>query len=343
MSTNRVLHVAKDSNGNEIPCLGFNFGLTLKRKMFPCSDVIREAENLGIPTDVFRENTKKNSFVKAVKKNLGKVLDDKGTIIHEVEKSSEKIVYNVDRKIVTETEVSLFSSETNSEENTVALDTEYKTIGRVIYDCSSDKVLCDNQDVLAEVLRLLKVYEQSYEKAQFSLQLRRIMSKHGDIIPWVDSGHAYFVPAQHSELMFKLFKLVTILDPEARITRGEVPDLTFSKQTVAESANESVKDDMKFISDRLQKLYSDDSDQNKLTPRIAMNTVEELGKAIRRVEEYKILCERDLKDASGKIEEVQHVIKEYLLTGKITKKEATAEEKVVAEAEAEVDDLLADL
>jgi len=343
MSTTRFLHVAKDRSGNKIPCIGFNFGLTLKRKLFPCSDVIKEAENLGIPTDVFRENTKKNSFVKAVKKNLGKVLDEKGTIIHEVEKTSEKIVYHVDRKVLTETEVSLFSSETNSEENTVALNTEYQTIGRVIYDCSSDKVLCDNQEVLSEVLRLLKVYEQSYEKAQFSLQIRRILNKHGDIIPWVDSGHAYFVPAKHSDLMFKLFKLVTTLDPTARITRGEVPDLTFSKQTVADSANEAVQSDMKFISDRLQKLYSDDSDQNRLTPRIAMNTVEELAKAVRRVDEYKILCERDLKTATGKIEEVQQVIKEYLLTGKITKKEATAEEKVVAEAEAEVDDLLIDL
>jgi hypothetical protein len=183
------------------------------------------------------------------------------------------------------------------------------------------------------------VYEESYEKAQFSMQLRRILSKHGDIIPWVDSGHAYFVPAKHSQLMFKLFELVTKLDPEARITRGEVPDLTFSKQTVAESANESIRDDMQLINDKLNKLYSNNDEENKLTQRIAMNTVEELSQAIRRVEEYKVLCERDLRDASGKIEEVQQVIKEFLLTGKITKKEATVEEAAEAEADATIAEL----
>jgi len=340
MSTNRVLHVAKDSKGNEIPCLGFNFGLTLNRKMFPCSEVIHEAEKLGIPTDVFRENTKKNSFVKAVRKNINKVLDKKGTVIHELEKSSTQIVYSVDRIVLTNEQQNMIDSDTNAFSVINTHGATYEPVTKLVYDCASEKVLCDNEDVLAEVLKLLKVYEESYEKAQFSMQLRRILSKHGDIVPWVDSGHAYFVPAKHSQLMFKLFELVTKLDPEARITRGEVPDLTFSKQTVAESANESIRDDMQLINDKLNKLYSNNDEENKLTQRIAMNTVEELAQAIRRVEEYKILCQRDLKDAVGKIEEVQAVVKEFLLTGKITKKQATVEQQIETAVDEELAELL---
>jgi len=340
MSTNRILHIAKDSNGNEIPCLGFNFGLTLNRKMFSCAEVIHEAEKLGIPTDVFRENTKKNSFVKAVRKNINKVLDKKGTVIHELEKSSTQIVYSVDRIVLTNEQQNMIDSDTNAFSVINTHGATYEPVTKLVYDCASEKVLCDNEDVLAEVLKLLKVYEESYEKAQFSMQLRRILSKHGDIVPWVDSGHAYFVPAKHSQLMFKLFELVTKLDPEARITRGEVPDLTFSKQTVAESANESIRDDMQLINDKLNKLYSNNDEENKLTQRIAMNTVEELAQAIRRVEEYKILCQRDLKDAVGKIEEVQAVVKEFLLTGKITKKQATVEQQIETAVDEELAELL---
>lgn len=340
MSTNRVLHVAKDSKGNEIPCLGFNFGLTLNRKMFPCSEVIHEAEKLGIPTDVFRENTKKNSFVKAVRKNINKVLDKKGTVIHELEKSSTQIVYSVDRIVLTNEQQNMIDSDTNAFSVINTHGATYEPVTKLVYDCASEKVLCDNEDVLAEVLKLLKVYEESYEKAQFSMQLRRILSKHGDIVPWVDSGHAYFVPAKHSQLMFKLFELVTKLDPEARITRGEVPDLTFSKQTVADAANESIQDDMKLIEEKLNKLYSSNPDENKLTNRIAMNTVEELAQAIRRVEEYKILCERDLKNATGKIEEVQGIVKSFLLTGKIPEKKATVEQQIETAVDEELAELL---
>lgn len=340
MSTNRVLHVAKDSKGNEIPCLGFNFGLTLKRSMFPCNEVIHEAEKLGIPTDVFRENTKKNSFVKAVKKNINKVLDRKGTVIHELEKSAQQVIYSVDRIVLNNEQQNMIDSDTNAFAVINTHGATYEQITKLVYDCASEKVLCDNEDVLAEVLKLLKVYEESYEKAQFSMQIRRILGKHGDIVPWVDSGHAYFVPAKHSNLMFKLFDLVNKLDPEARITRGEVPDLTFSKQTVADSANESIQDDMKLIEEKLTKLYSSDSSENKLTNRIAMNTVEELAQSIRRVEEYKILCERDLRGATGKIEEVQQVVKAFLLTGKIPEKKVSVEQKVDADVDAELSELL---
>lgn len=340
MSTNRVLHVAKDSSGNEIPCLGFNFGLTLQRKMFPCSEVIHEAEKLGIPTDVFRENTKKNSFVKAVKKNINKVLDKKGTVIHELEKSSTQIVYSVDRIVLTNEQQNMIDSDTNAFSVINTHSATYEPVTKLVYDCASEKVLCDNEDVLAEVLKLLKVYEESYEKAQFSMQLRRILSKHGDIVPWVDSGHAYFVPAKHSQLMFKLFELVTKLDPEARITRGEVPDLTFSKQTVADAANESIQDDMKLIEEKLNKLYSSNPDENKLTNRIAMNTVTELAQTIRRVEEYKILCERDLRGATSKIEEVQQIVKTFLLTGKIPEKKATVEQQIETAVDEELAELL---
>ncbi len=337
---NRILHIAKDSSGNDIPCLGFNFGLTLQRKMFPCSEVIHEAEKLGIPTDVFRENTKKNSFVKAVKKNINKVLDKKGTVIHELEKSSTQIVYSVDRIVLTNEQQNMIDSDTNAFSVINTHGATYEPVTKLVYDCASEKVLCDNEDVLAEVLKLLKVYEESYEKAQFSMQLRRILSKHGDIVPWVDSGHAYFVPAKHSQLMFKLFELVTKLDPEARITRGEVPDLTFSKQTVADSANESIQDDMKMIEEKLQKLYSSDPDDNKLTNRIAMNTVTELAQTIRRVEEYKILCERDLRGATSKIEEVQQIVKTFLLTGKIPEKKATVEQQIETAVDEELAELL---
>lgn len=338
-TTNRILHVAKDSKGNDIPCLGFNFGLTLKRAMFPCNEVIREAEKLGIPTDVFRENTKKNSFVKAVKKNIGKVLDKKGTVIHELEKSAQQVVYSVDRIILTNEEKNMIDSDTNSFSMINTHGATYEPITKIVYDCSSEKVLCDSEDILSEVLKLLKVYEDGYEKAQFSMQLRRILSKHGDIIPWVDSGHAYFVPAKHQELMFKLFKLVTALDPEARITRGEVPDLTFSKQTVAESADDSIQEEMKFIDTRIHELYSSNKDENKLTSKIVMNMVGELSKSVRRVEEYKLLCERDLGKASGKIEEVQELVKAFLTTGKIPEKVVTTAQIL----ESEVDEELAEL
>lgn len=337
---NRILHIAKDSSGNDIPCLGFNFGLTLQRKMFPCSEVIHEAEKLGIPTGVFRENTKKNSFVKAVKKNINKVLDKKGTVIHELEKSSTQVVYSVDRIVLTNEQQNMIDSDTNAFAVINTHGATYEPVTKLVYDCASEKVLCDNEDVLVEVLKLLKVYEESYEKAQFSMQIRRILSKHGDIVPWVDSGHAYFVPAKHSALMFKLFELVTKLDPEARITRGEVPDLTFSKQTVADAANESIQDEMKLIEEKLHKLYSSNPDENKLTNRIAMNTVEELAQSIRRVEEYKILCERDLKNATGKIEEVQGIVKSFLLTGKIPEKKTSVEQQIETAVDEELAELL---
>ena len=338
--TNRILHVAKDSNGNDIPCLGFNFGLTLTRKMFPCSEVIHEAEKLGIPTDVFRENTKKNSFVKAVRKNINKVLDQKGTVIHELEKSSTQVVFSVDRIVLTNEQKNMIDSDTNAFEMINTHGATYEPITKLVYDCQSEKVLCDNEDVLVEVMKLLKIYEESYEKSQFSMQIRRILSKHGDIIPWVDSGHAYFVPAKHSELMFKLFKLVTILDPQSRITRGEVPDLTFSKQTVAESADESIADDMTLLDQKMDKLYSMNPEENKLTQKIMMNIVGEIGQTIRRLEEFKILSERNLGKAASKIEKAQAKVKEFLLTGKITKTEATVEETIEAAVDAEIAELL---
>ena len=128
----------------------------------------------------------------------------------------------------------------------------------------------------------------------------------------------------------------TELDPKSRITRGEVPDLTFSKQTVAESASDSISDDMKFIEDRVQKLYSMNDDENKLTSKIALNMVDEVSKALRRVEEYKILTERDLNKSTMKISEVQEVLREFLMTGKIKKPAKTEEQEVIEE----VDDLI---
>lgn len=336
---NRILHVAKDSSGNEIPCLGFNFGLTLNRKMFPCCDVIREAEKLGIPTDVFRENTKKNSFVKAVKKNINKVLDKKGTVIHELEKSSTQIVYSVDRIVLTNEQQNMIDSDTNAFAVINTHGATYEPVTKLVYDCASEKILCDNEDVLAEVLKLLKVYEESYEKAQFSMQIRRILGKHGDIIPWVDSGHAYFVPAKHSTLMFKLFELVTKLDPGARITRGEVPDLTFSKQTVAESADESIAEEMKLLDEKMYKLYSSTKEENKLTTKIVMNIIGDISKSIRRVEEYKLLCERDLGKATSKITNAQQIVTSFLTTGTIPDKVVTLQEQI----ETEVEDELAEL
>jgi hypothetical protein len=333
----RILHNASTKDGTTIPCLGFNFGLTLKRQMFNCKEVINNAEKLGIPTKVFKENTKKNSFVKAVKKKLGKVLDKHGTVIHQVEKSAKQIIFSVDRVVLTEEEIQMFDGETNIEQLVNSRNADYKPITRLVYDCESDKIYCDNQEVLSQVLKLLQVYEESYEKAQFTRHIRSILSSYGDIIPWVDAGHVYFVPARHKDLLFKLFELISILDPEAVINRGEVPDLTFSKQNVAESAEDSIVRDMKDVQEKLNDLYEK---KEKLTARTINNTLESLSKSTRRIQEYTILSERNLGNAFKQVQEVQAMLKEYQISGKLPEKpKETIEESTKDEVKSLIDEL----
>ena len=96
-------------------------------------------------------------------------------MIHELEKSSTQVVYSVDRIVLTNEQQNMIDSDTNAFAVINTHGATYEPVTKLVYDCASEKVLCDNEDVLVEVLKLLKVYEESYEKAQFSMQIRRIL------------------------------------------------------------------------------------------------------------------------------------------------------------------------
>lgn len=325
---------AKDSNGNDVDCIGSIFAIELSRNLFDIEEVRRACTTAGIDHNkYFKEQKKETAFTNAVSA-MTKYFKRKGYILHKVSDDSSAVVYSLDKKRVNTTEKTLAASDTNTEITLNVNEADYENVASFIYDRGNDRVLTDTAERLSDLVKVLNQYINSYTKNQFRLKVNEIIEKLGGCINWRKKGGVYFVPARHRDVLNKVVDVVNNLDSKAVIKIGEVPNLQQSRRAVATSVDEEVQAKIKDLKVQINELYL----ANDFKGRKSLTIVEKLGKEIKELEQYKIICESNFTETSAVIAEAQEIVKDILLTGKTTR-------KIVEEVkpDEELADLLADL
>jgi len=310
--SSRVLETVKDKKGNSIPLLGYNFAIELQKDMFNREDVLQSAKNNGIEIERFKENSTRNSFKNALNQQR-KMTKEQGKVINFVEEDAYSITFQLDRKVVEET-AKLVSDSDGVDSSELVKNCNFITDTSIVFDKLTNRVICDNQELLGIVYAKLKVYQASYLKRNLSKHINDILESEAGMIAWRSAGGVYFVPAKYRQLLMNIVQFVTELDADATVKIAEVPDMQFASMAVKESAEQSLQKDLDKMKDDIKEI---ETEGDKLSSHMKQNRFEKLAQLNRKMEEYSILVENDLKSVSRESKKVKFMIENYARYGTV--------------------------
>ena len=310
--SNNIKETSKDKNGNPVQLIGYNFSIEFTKDMFNRENILLSARQNNIPEKIFRENSKRNSFKNALN-NQKKVTKKEDKVINFVEEDGMKITFQLDHKIIEEHNRSMETSDGNTE-MVSATSSKYITDTIIIYDKATDRILCDDNELLSLVYKELKIFQESYLKRNMTKYINNLLENEAGMIPWRSAGGVYFVPARYKPLLMNIINFVTQIDINAVVKVAEVPDMNFSCQSVKESAEQSLKKDLNEIRSGIKDL---EENSDELSSRMKENRIQQISKLTRRAEEYGILVESELKDVKWYAKVVEQTIRNYSMYGTV--------------------------
>lgn len=305
LTRDQMLH-----NVNNIPVIGYTFALQMKQAMYKRSAVISSAERYALDTpegleSAFPEPTKRNSFKNALRKQSQKSGSDK--ILHFVEENETGIIYQVDTKVILESTLSGDSSDGGEaviESKVATYQSEYK----IVFDKTSDRIVCDNSEVLGAIYKLLGIYQKSYTKATITRYVLSLLAKNTSFAPYIKGTGVYFVPSHQRDYMTKVMDFMHMLDNEDNTIVCEIPDTTNARKAVAVTTTEMVEQLSKNLEKEIMSLVEDSAELSVL---MMDNRIEAIEKTESIVEEYEILLKMQRNDLKAKTKASKLLVKTY--------------------------------
>lgn len=289
-----------------VPVIGYTFALELKNPMYKRDKVLLAANNQGFPEDAFPEPTKRNSFKNAMRSQM-KMKKDEEKVLHFVEETPSHVIFQVDRKVLENT--SLWGQ--TSKGGMTELDSKvanYQNLFQVVYDKSSDSVVCQNEEVLETVYELLGVYMESYTKLTLTRYVRQLLESNTSFVPYIKGSGVYFVPAHQKDFLSRVIDFLFQVDEIQNTTLCEIPALPNAENVVAKSVTDAFADLKREQEAEINKFIED---SNQLTERMKHTRLDELAKRGKLIEEYQILLNKELKEASSYVKATEMMLKNF--------------------------------
>ena len=295
-----------------VSVIGYNFAMQLNSDMYEREAVLKAAETQGFDTSNFPEPSKRNSFKNAMRKQM-KLNKDAEKVLHFVEETASNIIFQVDKKVLER--VSMNGSD--SDGNDGRLDANIANYQRemlVVFDKTTDRVICDNKEVLKAVYQLLNVYQKSYSKQNLTRYVLNLLENNTSFVPYIKGTGVYFVPSHQKQFMTKVIEFLYEVDGTANTVICEIPDTPNAKDVVMKSTAEKFSDMRKEQYDEIMALAAE---EKSLTESMKVHRIEKISKTARVIEEYEILLGKELKEAKKSIKASEIMVKNYFKFGVI--------------------------
>ena len=295
-----------------VPVIGYTFALELKDPMYARDVVLAAAEKQGLPVTEFPEPTKRNSFKNAMRAQMRKSKDSE-KILHFVEESPTAVIFQIDQKVLENT--SLWGSSSNGGSAEVAAKVaNYQNLFQVVYEKGSDRVICQNSEVLAAVFQLLGVYMESYTKLTLTRYIRQLLEKNTSFVPYIKGTGVYFVPAHQRDYLDKVIEFMFELDKVSNTTLCEIPALPNAETAVAKSVVDSFGDMKRDQETEIMKFIEE---SQNMTERMKENRLTEIAKRGEVISQYEILLNKELKEASKFVKASELLVKNFFKYGTV--------------------------
>lgn len=313
MSTNsntnrsKMLHTVSG-----VPVIGYTFAIELKSPMYARNDVLKAAESQGLPTEEFPEPTKRNSFKNAMRAQQKKTKDaDK--VLHFVDETPSAVIFQIDRKVLEATSLWGESSSGGNAEVEAKV-ANYQAMFQVVYDKTTDRVVCQNAEVLEAVFKLLGVYMESYTKLTLTRYIRALLEKNTSFVPYIKGTGVYFVPAHQKSYLEKIIEFMYELDRCSNTTLCEIPALPNAETAVAKSVVDSFADMKRDQQTEIEKFVAE---SQTMTERMKENRLNEIAKRGEVIRNYEILLNKELRDASNFVKASELMVKNFYKYGTV--------------------------
>lgn len=312
MSTNsnnrsKMLHTVSG-----VPVIGYTFAIELKDAMYERNVVLAAAEKQSLPVTEFPEPTKRNSFKNAMRAQM-KTTKDAEKVLHFVEETPSAVVFQVDRKVLEAT--SLWGESSSGGQAEVAAKiANYQNLFQVVYDKTTDRVVCQNAEVLEAVYKLLGVYMESYTKQTLTRYIRTLLEKNTAFVPYIKGTGVYFVPAHQKNYLDKVIEFMYELDRCSNTTLCEIPALPNAETAVAKSVVDSFADMKRDQQTEIEKFVAE---SQTMTERMKENRLNEIAKRGEVIRNYEILLNKELREASKFVTATELMVKNFYKYGTV--------------------------
>lgn len=300
------------TNVSGVPVIGWDFAMQLKQPMYSRDVVLNAALRQGFDTNAFPEPTKRNSFKNAMRAQM-KLKKESEKILHFVEETTTGVIFQIDRKVLEN--VSLWGSSSDGGETQIETKSaSYQKEMQVVYDKTSDRVICDSQEVLAEVYKLLGVYMESYTKQTLTRYILNLLEKNTSFAPYIKGTGVYFVPAHERVYLDKIIEFMYDLDNCKNSRVREIPDLPNARDEICQSLDEKFDDLQKDQETEILNLVKE---SGQMTERMRDNRVAEIAKRGEVIRNYEILLNKKLRQASKSNKATELMVKNFYKYGTI--------------------------
>lgn len=293
-----------------MPVIGYTFAIELKSPMYERNTVVELAEKFHFSTKEFPEPTKRNSFKNAMRTQMKKG-NESDKILHFVEETSTNITFQVDKKVLES--CNLFGNSSDGGQTEIeSMIANYSPIFQVVYDKTTDRVICQNNEVLMEVYKCLGVYMESYTKQTLTRYIRNLLERNTNFIPYIKGTGVYFVPAYQKNFLDRVINFMYELDNVKNTTLCEIPALPNAETVVAKSVVDSFIDMKNNQRNEIEKLIAENG---HLTEKMKENRLAEIAKRGEVITQYEILLGKELAEAKESTKATEMMIKNYYKFG----------------------------
>lgn len=291
----KFVHVAKNKAGDEIPLIGYTIAWSYSRAEFLHTDVIGAFQNHNLETSHLNKGKDR---ISAVLRALNKAKKD--ALLRQCDESPTTIRYQ-------------FTEEFFDEMPDGTRFKNFKLSEFIVYDKVNDKILADTTEKQEMLQELMNYCAERFTNSDVTRYTKKLFEKSG-IISLRSRGGMYFVPAPHSQLVLNVMQMFMELDPKGEFTLIEMPDLTFTKESVKNNFDSDMKSRMEELQKKMELIKEKGE---TMTRTVYKNLIEEIGQWSKDVEMYAELTEYNLDSAKQMVKDSIAMVMKFNETGSI--------------------------
>ncbi len=295
-----------------VDIIGYDFSMQLKKQMYSRDLVLMAAERQGFDPKAFPEPTKRNSFKNAMNAQM-RIKKESDRVLHKSDENESVVVYQIDRKILEDSSLWGNSSDGGSAEVAIK-SASYETELTIVYDKGSDRVICQNSELLMAVYKLLGVYMESYTKQTLTRYLLKMLEKTTSFVPYIKGTGVYYIPSYERSKHDSMIEFMYELDNCKNCRVRELADLPNSREEMAISVIDSFGD---MKAEQLTEIEKFVTESKTMTETMKTNRLNEIAQRGTIIEQYEILLNKELKEAKKFVTGTEKMVKNFFKYGTV--------------------------
>jgi len=294
----RFVYRATDSEGNQIPVIGYQISWSFGRKEYNQQAVIDAHIRNNLPIDHLQKGQKR---IVATKRALNKMKGD--GLLREIESNDSFMRFQFCEEFID----SLPSGST------------FKNLRvREIIKFENDRFSFEDSNgtsytndlKASDIMRLVQHCSNVFTTADITRYTQKLF-EHSSITRLKKDGGSYFVPAQHRELVENVKKMFDEIDPDGWFTLYEMVDTNFTKNAIKSSFESDLEQKVKTIRDYIAERKEKGLEMTRTVFSNFMK--DDVAVMVGDLELYADLVQDQLADAKSLINEVTEEIKKEML------------------------------